>query len=100
MKAIGAAEFPPDTLDCVPHSVSNEPNCTGAVDKPLAAFAMPYIGFSGLLPVSFCDIAGMTTPFTPARVAADAFSLMPRAIAESMWKSRPRLLSMFALAVG
>src|SRR5689334_4958475 len=76
----GAAELPPDTLDCVPIRVSSEPYCLFVPAGPAAALAMPYIGLSGLLPVSFCDIAGMMTPLTPARVAAWARVLMPRRI--------------------
>src|ERR1700737_496685 len=61
---------------------------------------MRYIAFSGLLFVSFCEMAGMTTPLTFARAIAEAFDLMPLSIAESEWKGRPSVISMKAVDVG
>ena len=37
--------------------------CAG---NPVTPLAIRYIGFRGLLFVSFCEMAGMTTPFTLA----------------------------------
>src|SRR5262249_54871781 len=100
MNTAGAAELPPETLETVPHRVRREPYCTGVGPAPNAALAIPYIAFSGLLPVSFCDMAGMTTPLTPASVGTVALDLMPRRIAESEWNASPRLASTNVVLVG
>src|ERR1700716_696677 len=62
IRSVGAAELPPDIVDWLPIRVRS---------LPLApAFAMPYIGLCGLLPVSFCDRAQITAPFVPAALDA------------------------------
>src|SRR2546430_814580 len=60
IRAVGAAELPPDTVDWLPIRVRSLPFAP--------ALAMPYMGLCGLLPVSFCDSAQITAPFVPAAV--------------------------------
>jgi hypothetical protein len=77
----GAIELPPESEFCEPISVSSSPRAP--------AFAMPYIGLCGLLPVSFSERAAMTQPLTPARVVGVVFSSMPRRNALSEWNIKP-----------
>src|SRR5260370_21654302 len=62
ISAVGATELPPDTVDWLPIRVRSLPFAP--------AFAMPYIGLCGLLPVSFCDRPQITAPLVPAALTA------------------------------
>src|SRR2546423_10714646 len=85
MRAVGAAELPPDTVDWLPISVRS---------LPLApALAMPYMGLCGLLPLSFCDSAQITAPLVPAAVTGAAALLrMPLRMAPCDCHTRPSAL--------
>src|SRR6202030_1260403 len=92
IRAVGAAELPPDTVDWVPIRVRS---------LPLApAWAMRYIGLCGLWPVSFCDRAQITVPFVPAAVIGVALLRMPLRMAPSECQSNPSALLMKPLDVG
>src|SRR5882672_2819641 len=93
IRDVGATEKPPDTVEWSPIRVRS---------LPLApAFAMPYIGLCGLLPVSFCDRAQITAPFVPAAVTGVVALLrMPLRMAPSECQSSPSALLMKPLEVG
>src|SRR5207248_11335241 len=93
IRAVGAAELPPDTVDWLPIRVRSLPFAP--------AFAMPYMGLCGLLPVSFCDSAQITAPFVPAAVTGVVALLrMPLRMAPSECQSNPSALLMKPLEVG
>src|SRR6266853_7043829 len=93
ISAVGAAELPPDTVDWLPIRDRSLPFAP--------AFAMPYIGLCGLLPVSFCDRAQITAPLVPAVVTAVVALLrMPLRMAPSECHSNPSALLMRPLEVG
>ena len=93
IRAVGAAELPPDTVDWLPIRVRSLPFAP--------ALAMPYMGLCGLLPVSFCDSAQITAPFVPAAVTGVVALLrMPLRMAPSECQSNPSALLMKPLEVG
>src|SRR3954471_5731885 len=71
----GAAELPPEAVAFVPTSVAYWPKGTGRLlawgGNPETALAMRCIAFSVLLLVSFCEMAGMTTPLTLLRIVRE-----------------------------
>src|SRR5690348_5533140 len=88
----GATELPPETVGSVPTRLNRDPFAP--------AFAIPYIGLWGLMPVSFSDSAGNTAPLVPAAVAAPILDMMPRRIAPSACQRSPSALLTKAPEVG
>ena len=69
IKSAGDIELPPESELREPTKLNSDPSAP--------ALYMPYIGLCGLLPVSFSERAGITTPLIFARVSGDVFSSMP-----------------------